>query len=337
MGAKPDKNAEQVEIVYDEQCPVCRLYCHSFTPDNDTAGLRLTDARKTGEIMQEINRRGFDIDDGMVVKTADGSYHYGSDAMYILAQLNKKRGWTGFVNRVFFRTQRLSRLFYPAGKYAREIVLRLKGIEKIHNLKPENTLKHQLGENWDKLHPAIRARFDREPAPGEEVVYEGVMHTVRRSLAGRLFAEITRVVGNPLTPFQGQNIPMDVKLFKRPGKNGVFWQRTYYFPGKKPYTVTSMKCESKQGEMLECVGGGFGMKLDVYAANEKLHFTSTRYFWTILQFRIPLPHIITPGKTLVIHEDLGGGDFRFTISMRHNFLGETFFQDGIFRLKHAGG
>lgn len=335
MNAKPEKNAEQVEIVYDEQCPVCRLYCHSFTPDNDTTGLRLTDARKGGPIMREVNRHGFDIDDGMVVKAADGSYHYGSEAMYLLAQLNKKRGWTGFVNRSFFGTRALSRLFYPAGKLARNIVLRLKGIEKIHNLKPENTLKHQLGENWDKLHPAIRTRFNREPAAGEEIVYEGVMHTVRRSLAGRLFAELTRMIGNPLTPFQGTDVPMTVTLYKIPGKHGVFWRRTYHFSDRKPYTVTSVKCESKQGEMLECVGGGFGMKLHVFAEEEKLHFTSTRYFWTFLQYRIPLPHLVTPGETRVIHEDLGGGDFRFTISMRHPLLGETFFQDGVFRLQQA--
>jgi hypothetical protein len=97
--------------------------------------------------------------------------------------------------------------------------------------------------------------------------------------------------------------------------------------------VTSSKRESKAGEMLECVGGGFGMKLKVTAEEKNLHFRSYRYFWTFLKFYIPLPHWITPGATHVIHTDLGDGNFMFTISMTHKTLGETFFQQGVFRRK----
>lgn len=196
-----------------------------------------------------------------------------------------------------------------------------------------NTLKRQLGRAWRDLHPNIRERFDREPEDGERVVYEGAMQEIRRSFMGRLFAECTRVVGNPLTPYAGRDVPMRVELFKKPGRNGVFWRRTYFYASRKPYTVTSVKRESRAGEMLECVGGGFGMKLRVYAENGALHFKSHRYFWRVFGAMIPLPHWITPGETHVVHTDLGGGAFRFTISMTHGVLGETFYQTGVFRRK----
>lgn len=102
------------------------------------------------------------------------------------------------------------------------------------------------------------------------------------------------------------------------------------YPGKAPYVVTFIKRESEEGEMLECVGGGFGMKLKVSARNGSLHFESYRYFCTFLGYKVPLPHWLSPGKTHVIHEDLGQGNFRFTISMIHRQLGETFFQSGVF-------
>lgn len=206
-------------------------------------------------------------------------------------------------------------------------------IREIHNLKPKNTLKHQLGADWEKLHPDIQARFDREPEAGEIITYEGVMHDIRRSRMGWLFASLTRLVGNPLTPFSGKDIPMEVALYKKYGNDGVFWQRAYFYPGRKPYVVVSAKRESKDGEMLECVGGGFGMKLKVTVRDGDMHFESYRYFWTLLGYKIPLPHWITPGTAHVVHKDIGGGNFMFTLSMIHRQLGETFYQQGVFNNK----
>jgi hypothetical protein len=193
-----------------------------------------------------------------------------------------------------------------------------------------STIRRQLKESWHQLHPPIQERFEHEPKIGESVIYVGMMQKVQRSRMGWLFAQLTRVIGNPLTPHSGTDIAMVVKLYKQPGKTGVFWQRTYFYPDKKPYTVTSVKRESAQGEMMECVGGGFGMLLHVYVQNANLHFESYRYFCQCLGMRIPLPHWLSPGRTHVIHEELGGGQFRFTITMDHAQLGRTFYQEGIF-------
>lgn len=196
---------------------------------------------------------------------------------------------------------------------------------------PQSTIQKQLGADWQKLHPSVRQRFAQDPAEGEHIFYRGVMEQIECSRAGRLFAWLTRLVGNPLTPYRGHFIKMDVILHKRPGKSGVYWQRTYYYPERAPYTVTSVKREGRKGEMLECVGGGFGMVLDVTAENGELHFRSTRYFWQLGRLRVPLPHWLSPGVTHVVHTDLGDGRFRFTIRMIHRQLGQTFYQTGVFK------
>jgi hypothetical protein len=196
-----------------------------------------------------------------------------------------------------------------------------------------STIQHQLNEEWDKLHPLIQQRFVDEPKCGESKTYEGVMHTIRRSFMGCVFAHLTKIIGNPLTPHEGTNVPMQVRLYKCEKTNGVCWERTYHYPNKAPYVVTSTKRESADGKMMECVGGGFGMLLHVYEQDTNLHFASYRYFWNPFGIRIPLPHCLTPGKTHVVHADLGDGDFRFTITMQHKNLGETFYQDGIFRVQ----
>lgn len=197
---------------------------------------------------------------------------------------------------------------------------------------PHSTIRRQLGEaGWEALHPAIRERFAAEPAQGESIRYVGAMQKIECSRAGWLFALLTRVIGNPLTPFRGQDVKMEVLLQKRPGKDGVFWRRSYFRAGHKPYVVTSVKREGARGEMLECVGGGFGMVLTLSVKDGALHFRSTRYFWQAGRVRVPLPHILSPGATHVVHEDIGSGNFRFTIRMDHPLLGRTFYQTGIFR------
>ena len=188
-------------------------------------------------------------------------------------------------------------------------------------------LQKVMGSDWHRLHPSVQARFAREPADDHPVVYGGVMETVACSPAGWLFAQATRLIGNPLAPDTGRNIAMTVTLTPRAG--GVAWQRLYGF--RKPFRVTSVKRTDAHGRLCEYVGFGFGMRLDVSARDGALHFVSTRYFWEVAGRQIPLPHWLSPGRTHVVHEDLGGGEFRFTITMDHRWLGRTFYQTGRFR------
>lgn len=189
------------------------------------------------------------------------------------------------------------------------------------------TLQKVMGSDWRRLHPSVRARFAREPAEDAPIIYRGVMETVHCSPAGWLFAQVTRLIGNPLAPDTGRNVPMIVTLSPRAG--GVAWQRLYGF--RKPFRVTSIKRTDAHGRLCEYVGLGFGMRLDVLARDGALHFVSTRYFWELAGRQIPLPHWLSPGRTHVVHSDLGGGYFRFTISMDHKWLGRTFYQTGCFR------
>ncbi len=191
----------------------------------------------------------------------------------------------------------------------------------------ESPLKALMGADWHRLHPAVQARFLHEPEAGHPVVYQGVMEKVHCSATGWLFAQATRAIGNPLAAHRGTDIAMEVRLTPCE-KGGVCWRRTYGFA--RPFTVTSAKRQDAQGRLCEYVGFGFGMRLNVFARRGALHFVSERFFWEVAGVQIPLPHWLSPGRTHVTHEDLGGGEFRFTITMDHLWLGRTFFQTGRF-------
>ncbi|TQV79594.1 DUF4166 domain-containing protein [Denitrobaculum tricleocarpae] len=188
-------------------------------------------------------------------------------------------------------------------------------------------------EGWLRLSPLIRSRFACS-AGMKDITYEGTMKSVRCSRTGYLLAQLCRLFGTPLAPFEGRDIPIEVQVHDDPEKGGVAWDRIYFFPGRKPITVTSTKVFTGDGKMLlECVGGGFGMRLKVFEQDRKLHFRSESYFWRFAGLTVRLPDWLTPGVAHVVHSDLGSGWFRFEMTMRHRHLGESFYQDGTFKEK----
>ena len=72
------------------------------------------------------------------------------------------------------------------------------------------------------------------------------------------------------------------------------------------------------------------MRLRLSVRDGDLHFDSDGYYLGWLGFRIWLPNWFLPGHTRVTHRDLGNGRFRFTLSIHHDWLGELFYQDGVF-------
>lgn len=185
-----------------------------------------------------------------------------------------------------------------------------------------------LGEAaWLSLPAATRARFAEHAG---DTGYSGSFETVRASLAGKLLAALCRLIGTPVAPFTGENVPATVHVVAtRDG--GMAWQRIYQFPGREPCFVESIKRLSREGTLIEALPAGLRMALDVYARDGVLHFVSNAYYFDIGPLRIVLPDWLPPGVTHVEHIDLGGGAFRFTMRVRHRWLGEVFYQTGCFR------
>src|SRR6187200_1169574 len=135
---KSSSAVEDVWLVYDDECPVCRTYC-KYVRIRDTVGrLHLVDARQPGELMDEITAAGLDIDQGMVLKFKQVKY-YGADAIHMLTLLSTRVGWLNRLCFAFFGSRWGARVFYPVGKAFRNVVLKVLGISYIGNLKSPTT------------------------------------------------------------------------------------------------------------------------------------------------------------------------------------------------------
>ena len=106
---------------------------------------------------------------------------------------------------------------------------------------------------------------------------------------------------------------MSVLVRREPG-GGVRWERIYAYPGRAPLSIVSMKLVAADGSLLEVTRGGIGMRLTLGVEAGALAFRSNRYFWRIGRWLAPLPLLLTPGRCTVVHRDLGGGRFRFSLA-----------------------
>ncbi len=131
--AETTSSDDEWELVYDWQCPVCNLYCHLLCIREAGSRFRLVNARENPEVMKEITARGFDIDQGMVLKMND-RFYFRADAIHKLALIGSPSTVFNRLNIWIFRSRRRAKLLYPVFRAGRNFLLKLLGRTKINNL-----------------------------------------------------------------------------------------------------------------------------------------------------------------------------------------------------------
>lgn len=187
----------------------------------------------------------------------------------------------------------------------------------------------QLGARWDSLAESIRTRFDHDPPLGTIVRYRGVMSRVECSSFGKALAWLVQRTG-ALMPHEGVDVPVLLEVWTEAGNAAVFKKREYLFKGRKPFVFRSKMLLDPNGDLIEHIGGGFGMYVRVHAANGNLQFEDDGYFFQAFGWRIPIPRALGPGRVLLRHEDLGAREFSITIEIDHPWFGRLYFQEGQF-------
>jgi predicted DCC family thiol-disulfide oxidoreductase YuxK len=129
QGKKSD--ADELTLIYDEQCPVCSAYSAAVDVDSDSASsVRRVNARSDDPMVRQAKEAGLDLDDGMVVAHKGKLYH-GAEALNIMARLAPAKGVSNRLNRLLFSNLRVSRLSYPLLRSGRNTLLRLLGRSRI--------------------------------------------------------------------------------------------------------------------------------------------------------------------------------------------------------------
>lgn len=184
---------------------------------------------------------------------------------------------------------------------------------------------------WHSLPSAVRKRFGKRLQGGASVAYQGQVVAMQMNFAGWVLAQAARLIGSPL-PYDMSSVgqPAVVTVTEDIAGSGQFWIRQYGRAAGFPQVVHSSKRFGGPTGLEEYLGYGIGMALRVSVENNDLLFKSDHYFCQFFGRRLRFPRLLSPGHLIIGHHDLGDGHFRFSLDLKHPFLGQLIYQDAIF-------
>jgi len=192
-----------------------------------------------------------------------------------------------------------------------------------------------LGPQWERLGAVIRRHYTMAPFSADHVCVRGTMDEVHHAPWARLLMPIGRLFG-ALVPHTGTQVPIEVHYRCRPDSTLLHWDRIFRFAGRAPFHFRShMALSEKDGEVIEYVRFGLGMRLAVSAEEGALVFRDRGYVWRVGgRLHVPLPLGLLMG-TAYVEERPDPDDaeaFRMKMVLRHRWFGDVFRYSGRFRM-----
>tara|TARA_E500000318_G_scaffold89905_1_gene87605 strand:- start:2329 stop:2859 length:531 start_codon:yes stop_codon:yes gene_type:complete len=123
-------------LIYDGECPVCRSVAHAFAIRKKYGTMALVDARASPDhpLFRRATAAGLDLDEGMVI-FADGQIYHGAGAASFLAKFGDPSHWLTKLGRAVNCSTGASTTIYEILRGLRNLLLRLRGIGRIDNLR----------------------------------------------------------------------------------------------------------------------------------------------------------------------------------------------------------
>ena len=113
-------------MVYDGDCPLCDAYVSRMRLQEAAGRLRMVDAREEPELVDRLQRQGYRLDEGLLLRIGS-QYFHGATAMNVLALMSSRSGWFNRLNYRVFRSRRMANMLYPALVAGRRALLWLLG------------------------------------------------------------------------------------------------------------------------------------------------------------------------------------------------------------------
>ena len=184
---------------------------------------------------------------------------------------------------------------------------------------------------WAALPENVRARFGERIADSRSGVYAGEIVECRMNMAGRILAQLCRLIGGPLPLTGDADVPALVSVTEDATSGGQYWTRIYGRHRGFPQVIHSRKCFAGPTGLEEHIGRGVGIALRAEVADGALHFLSDHYFLRLGRLRFRLPRWLAPGRMRVSHIDCRHGLFAFVLRLDHPLFGELIHQTAMFR------
>lgn len=327
---KPDQ-LNGVWFVYDGECPVCTMAAEALQIKRSLGTLNLLDARQSNghPLVEAINSRQMDLDEGMVIYH-DGRYYHGATALRFMAVYGAPGGLFNKLNRLLFRSKIVAGSLYPAMRACRNLLLKIRRVSKIQNLKKcdDPIFKPIFGSAWGTMPPALHMHYKNRPFTKDTTLVEGTM-SVWASWPLRLMFPLLRVLGNIPTK-TAENIPVTVEFRSEPTSDALNFIRTFNYPTGRPYIFHSRMMPQGGNRIVERMKFGFGWRVAFTWKNQKVLLQHQGYALCLFSWTIPLPLGWLFGHIHAEEWQTGADSFAMFVEITHPLFGKIYDYRGEF-------
>jgi hypothetical protein len=187
-----------------------------------------------------------------------------------------------------------------------------------------------FGERWHDLPLALQQRYANRPFSNDVVTIDGFL-TVEMSRLSKLMAPIFYLTGT-LVPYHGENIPVTVEFKSERGSDACHFDRTFRFPGRRPYRFRSTLRPRRGAEIVERMPIGIGWHARYSVDDGKVCVEHLGYGVGLFGrfVRIPLEWIF--GRGTAEEEAIDEHHFRMAMEIVHPLLGKVYGYRGTFSI-----
>lgn len=326
------QNKEGIWFVYDGDCPVCTMAAEVLCIKAEFGSLHLLDARENPKhpLMSEINKRRFDLDEGMVIKQGSRFFH-GAAALQFMAVHGAPKGFFNQMNRLLFRSKFLAKTLYPAMRACRNMLVNLRGAGKIRNLAGNTApiFKPIFGKSWNQLPPVMHMHYQNRPFTNERTRVQGTM-SVQAIWFMRLLGPIAPLLG--LVPVRNaRNIPVTVDFVSEPNGEGLYFDRAFHYTDGHPVRFCSKMVPVGGNQIVEQLRCRLGWRVAFSWQDNRVHLNHQGYSLCLFGKFIPLPITWLVGTVHAEEWETGTNSFSMYVEITHPIFGKTYEYHGDFQ------
>jgi hypothetical protein len=190
-----------------------------------------------------------------------------------------------------------------------------------------------LGEDaWNRLAPVVRRHYDIPPSAGAPQILRGVMEEIYHAPVVKPWLAMARGF-EALVPYQGSDVPTEVRNWTDPARpEALFWHRTFHFPDGRHSVFTSRMEAGANGEVIEFLRLGVGVRMAVSERDGALAFTARDHCWRLGPVLAGIPNWALLGRATVVESPVSDSELRVDFEIVHPLFGRTFGYRGQFSL-----
>ncbi len=325
-------NTMGVWFVYDGECPICNIGAKAWRVKEELGEIHLLNAREKidHKIIQEINARGYDLDEGMVIYDGYRFYH-GEDALVFMTKIGKPKGWLNRINKCLFWSKPIANIIYPWMRGARNLTLKLKKIEPIDNLnlKSEPIFKKVFGQTWESLPPAIKKHYSARPYSEDKILVQGNLDI---QCSGPIYAlsSLYWLLGS-IPPVNEKNVPVTVTFESDKNTQAFHFKRIFNLRERKPHHFKSRMVRTSGNELVEIMRFRLGWKMKYFWNGEKVLIEHVGYVLCLFGHFIPIPLTLIAGKGYAEEIPVDNNSFAMKVNIKHPLWGTIYEYQGNFK------